>query len=116
MTPRAPIALPSFLTRETAVPAAGFFCQRAEQLGVVVGGLGLGAHRGVDHLGVLADEDPPRADLTPSRMTVAASAALTGALSRKSAFARTSILRRSSAGGTLGQHAGPDKTGLVSEG
>jgi len=35
--------------------------QRAEQLGVVVGGLGLRAHRGVDHLGVLADQDPPGA-------------------------------------------------------
>ena len=35
-------------------------------------------------------------DRTPSRMMVAASAALTGALSRKSAFARTSIWRRSS--------------------
>src|SRR5690349_19052142 len=38
------------------VAAAG---QPGEQLGVVVGSLGLGPHRRVDHGGVLADEDPP---------------------------------------------------------
>src|SRR5580704_15272012 len=31
----------------------------AEQLGVVVGGLGLRAHRRVDHPDVFADQDPP---------------------------------------------------------
>src|SRR5258708_36854272 len=35
------------------------FCPGAEQLGVVVGGLGLRAHRRVDPLGVLANQDPP---------------------------------------------------------
>jgi hypothetical protein len=32
---------------------------RAEQFGVVVGGFRLVADRRVDHLGVLADQDPP---------------------------------------------------------
>src|SRR6266481_1611680 len=35
------------------------FCCPAEQFGVVVGGLGPGANLRVEHLGVLADEDPP---------------------------------------------------------
>src|SRR5215470_19276414 len=35
------------------------------QLGIVVGGLRLGSYRRVDHLGVLADEDPPGPGLNP---------------------------------------------------
>jgi len=51
----------------------------AEQLGVVEGGFGPGAHGRVDPSGVLADEDPPRAGPDPSRMTAAAPAADSGA-------------------------------------
>jgi len=44
---------------------------------VVVGRLGL-ARRRVDHLGVLADQDPPGPARTPSGMVSAVSAALSG--------------------------------------
>jgi hypothetical protein len=43
----------------SGVPVAGVCGRRAEQAGVVVGGLGLGAHSHAGHLGVLAGGDSP---------------------------------------------------------
>ena len=51
------VLLPPLASPPTARLGVLLLASPAEQLGVVIAGLGLGTHRCVDHLGVLADQD-----------------------------------------------------------